>query len=203
VNASGDPVGGQHHVRQAAVNAFRNQDWATLDDITDRLAAEDQRELLIEIVGLLHLARPAVARMLVSEADIDDAEQATLVKLYTKLHSFDGRSRFRTWLHALATNEARMLLRHQASRPSVPIADELEGWFALTMRHSSLVADRTDLAQAIRDLDEPYRSAVLLRDVEGLDYREIATRLGCAVGTVSSRVARGRSMLLAKLQRKT
>ncbi len=189
-------------VRSRVAAAVAGGDTEALNLVLDALARAGRAELLVEVVQRHGLARPAVARVVTADADIDDAEQMTLVKVHLGLATFRGDSSFRTWLYSVARNEALMLLRHNASRLQAPPAgahpeDAPATGFARSM--SSQVASRADLERAIAELEEPFRTAVTLRDVDGLSYDEIAARTGVAAGTVASRIARGRALLMAVL----
>lgn len=121
------------------------------------------------------------------------------------LPTFDGRSSFGTWAYRIATNAALDELRKRRRRPTPhgvtddghmvrePV-DELAG------RRVTSVADRLALDDALETLPEDFRSAVVLRDVVDLDYSEIADVLDIPVGTVKSRIARGRRMLADELR---
>jgi RNA polymerase sigma-70 factor (ECF subfamily) len=139
-------------------------------------------------------------RVLVQEADAADATQDALIAVVRGLHRFDGRARFGTWVYRVATNTCLDQLRRTRRRPpTVPSEPELE-----TPPHGvpgidTTVAERLALDDALARLPEDFRIAVVLRDVAGLDYSEIATTLGVPIGTVRSRIARGRAALAADL----
>jgi RNA polymerase sigma-70 factor, ECF subfamily len=137
-----------------------------------------------------------------SDADADDLAQEVFIKVFRGLRGFRGDSAFRTWLYRVAVN----VIRSHAARPG------LFGWFRREEGSSPDAADPLDsvaapgdleadvarrrvIAAALRRLPEDLRTAVTLRDVEGLDYKEIAEVLGIPIGTVMSRIARGRGKL--------
>lgn len=179
---------------------------AVLDDLAAQGAAGDSQAgaTLVEIVRRHRLAHPALRKVLIAEADIDDAEQTTLIAVATGLTGFEGRAKFRTWLHTVALNEARMLIRARDRRPAVPL-DEVAGIdgpqaSAFMHRVSSLIADRAVIDAAIADLTPEFRETLLLRERDGLDYDEIAARLALPVGTVRSRLHRARAALGAAVR---
>ncbi len=137
-----------------------------------------------------------------SSSDADDATQEALIKIVRNLPRFDGRSAFTTWAFRIATNAALDELRKRSRRPSIsPVsdaardpADDRAG------RRNDRVEDRLALDAALGELSDDFRAAVVLRDVVDLDYREIAEILDIPVGTVKSRIARGRSQLAATLR---
>lgn len=134
--------------------------------------------------------------------DADDATQEALIKIVRNLPRFDGRSSFGTWAYRIATNAALDELRKRKRRPSLTMVRDddsgevrLEPVDDLAGRRVEAIADRLAIDSALADLPEDFRAAVVLRDVGDLDYAEIAEVLDVAVGTVKSRIARGRRML--------
>ena len=149
-------------------------------------------------VRIFNLARVSTR----NDADAEDVAQEIFVRVYRGLRSFRGDSAFRTWLYRIAVN----VTRTRAGRPS------LFGWFrrvepeevggadpldALpgTDAVEDSVAYRDAIDHALGRLTPDLRMAVTLRDIEGLEYREIADVLGVPVGTVMSRISRGREKL--------
>ena len=134
--------------------------------------------------------------------DADDATQEALIKIVRNLPRFDGRSSFGTWAYRIATNAALDELRKRKRRPSLTMVRDddsgevrLEPVDDLAGRRVEAIADRLAIDSALADLPEEFRAAVVLRDVGDLDYAEIAEVLDVPVGTVKSRIARGRRML--------
>jgi RNA polymerase sigma-70 factor (ECF subfamily) len=191
--------------RHALRTAWAADDRAGVDAALDRLAAEassgsrDAAEQLVWAVDALDLARSAIRRVLVSADDVDEATQRTLVSVNRGIGAFRGGSRFRTWLFAIARNEALQLIRSRARHPvesSAMVDDPPQGFVA---RMSSIIADRQVIHGVVEQLPEPFRSAVVLRDIEQCSYSEVATRLGIEVGTVKSRIRRGRELAAGRL----
>jgi RNA polymerase sigma-70 factor (ECF subfamily) len=123
------------------------------------------------------------------------------------LPKFDGRSSFATWAHRIATNAALDELRKRKRRPALhSVRDDDSGEISLepvdplSERTIESVADRLAIDEALEKLPEDFRSPVILRDVGDFDYSEIAEVLEIPVGTVKSRIARGRRMLADKLR---
>lgn len=152
-------------------------------------------ELLVEVLDERGIARRTVGRILVDEAAVDDVTQDTLITAAASVASFRGDAKFTTWLYQVARHRAIDHLRRQ--RATVPLGDHEQ---SAAMRMSSLIASREAVRQLLRRLPLGYREAVTLRDVEGLPYAEVATRLGRNVNTIKSQVARGRAMLAAMLE---
>ena len=134
-------------------------------------------------------------RLAGNEADALDACQEALIALAKGLGRFDRRSAFTTWSYRVATNACLDELRRRARRPlaivppDLPVSDDLAGG----------AAARIDVDAALAQLSTDYRVAVVLRDMAGLSYEEIAETLAIPVGTVRSRIARGRAALVPLL----
>jgi len=146
-------------------------------------------------------------RMCHNHADALDLTQATFLRAYDRLSDFEHRSAFLTWLYRIAVNLTVSHARRTRSRGAALDSG------ALRLVSSARQADdspdarlqreetRAALDRALDALDPDFRAAVVLRDVEGLDYAEIAAALGVALGTVKSRICRARQMLREALLR--
>lgn len=117
------------------------------------------------------------------------------------LASYDGRARFTTWAYRVATNACLDELRRRGRRPLPGLPDHetptrpVGATATATRDPAEGVSTRLLLDDALAALPEEFRTAVVLRDVAGLDYAEIAEVLGIPPGTVRSRIARGRGRL--------
>ncbi len=140
-----------------------------------------------------------------NEADAADAAQEAMIAIVRGLANFDGRSSFGTWVYRIATNASLDELRRRHRRPlanmtqrdgSEPFADAADPH---SVDRIDAMGDRFAIDAALADLAEEFRVAVVLRDVGDLDYAEIAKVLDVPVGTVKSRIARGRAALAASL----
>ncbi len=140
-----------------------------------------------------------------NEADAADASQEAMVAMVRGLHHFDGRSSFATWAYRVATNASLDELRRRRRRPATSL-DELDDNGGPAMPDTDAgqrldhVPERMALEAALRQLPEDFRVPVVLRDVADLDYADIAAVLDIPVGTVKSRIARGRLALSAALR---
>jgi RNA polymerase sigma-70 factor (ECF subfamily) len=139
-----------------------------------------------------------------SKAEAEDAAQEAMIGIVRGLTRFDGRSAFSTWVYRIATNAALDELRRQRRRPALHVVNDEEGRPRETIdpaaeQQADAVADRMSLETALAGLAEDFRLAVVLRDVADLDYGEIAEILDVPVGTVKSRIARGRAQLATTL----
>ena len=152
-----------------------------------------------------------LSRMVRDQAEIEDIVQDTFIKAYRALPNFRGDSAFYTWLYRIGINTAKNYLVSMGRRPTVSTgveiedAENFEGADELrTMEtpESSLMAKQ--IAQTVNDavanLPEDLRTAITLREIEGLSYEEIATVMDCPIGTVRSRIFRARDMISLKLK---
>ena len=137
-------------------------------------------------------------RMTGDDADAADACQEALMAIVRGLPGFDGRSAFGTWAYRVTTNACLDELRRRRRRPE-PGLPEGSAEVASPLDHVEASTTRVDLDRALQSLPSDYRAAVVLRDVCGLSYDEIAQTLGIPAGTVRSRIARGRSALIPLL----
>jgi RNA polymerase sigma-70 factor, ECF subfamily len=141
--------------------------------------------------------------------DALDATQEALIALTRGLHRYDGRSLFTTWLYRVATNAALDELRRRKRRPEPAelVEDRPVGGAAAGVSASapveSAVAARLDVDAALATLSPEFRAAVVLRDLCDLDYAEIAEVLDVPIGTVRSRIARGRAAIADQLREPT
>jgi RNA polymerase sigma-70 factor, ECF subfamily len=110
------------------------------------------------------------------------------------VHRFDGRASFGTWVYRVATNACLDELRRRKRRPDPGLPDALADP-PVPDRTLEATAIRLDLDEALRRLPDPFRAPLVLRDLCGLEYAEIADVLDIPSGTVRSRIARGRAQL--------
>lgn len=128
-----------------------------------------------------------------NQADADDACQDAMIAIVKGIHRFDGRSTFRTWSYRVATNACLDELRRRKRRP-IAVIEEPER-ISDEPSVAQRVSDRLSIDDAFPQIPEEFRAPVVLRDVVGMDYAEIAQTLDLPPGTVRSRIARGRRHL--------
>jgi RNA polymerase sigma-70 factor (ECF subfamily) len=137
--------------------------------------------------------RAVCHRIVVNKADAEDATQHALISIVRALPGFDGRAKFSTWVYRIATNAALDEVRRIRRRPT---PTDIDATFVLPVADATGAVDaQMDVAQALALLPEEYRTTLVLRHVADLDYEEIAEIQGVPVGTVRSRLARGRTQL--------
>ena len=141
------------------------------------------------------------------EADAADAAQEAMIAIVRGLPRFDGRSSFSTWVYRIATNASLDELRRRRRRPLPSLDQNTVSDDGTSREHPDpdsgtrldSIGDRMLLDAALAQLPEDFRVPVVLRDVGDLDYAEIAAVLDVPVGTVKSRIARGRAALAVSL----
>ena len=175
------------------------------DDAELVASAQGGDRTALERLLRLHYDRVhAVCRRIVGTShDADDAAQEAMIRIVRGLGTFDGRSSFGTWAYRVASNTALDELRKRRRRPMLHVVDD-DGEVPVVVDHLAerrvdSIAERMALDAAIAGLPEDFRVAVVLRDVADLDYGEIAEVLGVPIGTVKSRIARGRALLAGHL----
>ena len=152
-----------------------------------------------------HKVIKLVARLLRDPTEAEDVAQEAFVKAYRALGSFRGDSAFYTWLYRIAVNTARNAMASRQRRPLDYEAELSEGEQSTVesrLRHTD-TPEATVLSEEIREtvnravaaLPEDLRTAIILREVEGLSYEEIAAAMDCPVGTVRSRIFRAREAI--------
>lgn len=177
-----------------------------LKPLVARARVGDRRALEDLLSASYDHVYPVCRRVLGNDSDAADATQEALMSVVRGLPRFDGRSRFSTWLYRIAMNAAIDEMRRRGRRAVAPWPSP-DGAEAERRRdaglHGGAAADHTvgmiDVEVALMTLPLDFRAAVVLRDVCGLDYAEIAEVLSIPGGTVRSRIARGRSLLAERL----
>ncbi len=148
-----------------------------------------------------------VFRLLGDAADAPDVTQEVFLKVFRGIGDFRGQCSLKTWIYRIALHEAsnfrRWFSRHRCGELSLDekekgrngfadtLQDGQESQYEQVLRHERIRA----IERALSQVHEPYRVAVVLRDIEGLSYEEIAEILQVSLGTVKSRILRGREAL--------
>lgn len=158
-------------------------------------AAQGDRDALEDLLAAIQpRVRRICGRMLLHPEDAEEAAQDVLLLVATKVGQFDGRSKFTTWLHAVASNSARSTYRSLKRRASERPTEEMP--VHADPRTTSVIAgSRLDLLEALEVLGASHPELVeplVLRDVQELGYNEIARLLDTPLGTVKSRIHQAR-----------
>jgi len=156
-----------------------------------------------------------VYRILNDPSDAADTTQEVFIKVFRHIQGFNGDSSLKTWIYRIAVHEAsnqrRWWFRHKrqeasisapvnaANEESLLLEDTLVDEHGSPFEHCAHDEVRAKVEAELRSVPEPYRTAVVLRDIEGLSYEEMAQVLGVTLGTVKSRLMRGREALRQKL----
>ena len=154
-----------------------------------------------------------VYRMVGNRHDAENVTQEVFIKAFRKIRTFGGRSSFATWLYSIAANQSVSERRHRSTQSrkgsvQMSVLDGNSDGAAYDppgkgpAPDAKLQSSETHrlIEQAIAELDEDFRTVVVLRDIEELDYNTISDVLGCSRGTVKSRLHRARLELRQKLQ---
>ena len=208
-------LGGQMDLEQVATAASVEPRAATETQFIERLKRGDAAafEVLVaersgEIYGLLY-------RLTENTEEARDLTQETFLRAFQSIEHFRGDADLRTWLYRIAINQARnrwrwwrrrrrdstVSLDSNDERGSKPLTSTLPAERGNSPEQETLAHERERvLRAALLTLGHAYREAVILRDIEGLSYEEVAATLRISIGTVKSRLARGRSELRRKLE---
>jgi RNA polymerase sigma-70 factor (ECF subfamily) len=179
----------------------------TPDEIDElaRRAQDGDRDALEQLLGAIRSRTLNVCRgVLPYNPDAEDACQEALLNIATKIGSWGGRGRFTTWTHVIAVNSARTTYRrmkNQAIASDVVLNNDADP------RTTSVIAGtRLDLLDAMETLEQDhpqYVEPLLLRDVYGMAYDEIAEQVGAPLGTVKAQIHHGRKLVRPLLRGST
>lgn len=178
-------------------------------ELVERVQRGDKKAFDILVLKYQHKIVKLISRYIRDEAETLDVAQEAFIKAYRALPRFRGDSAFYTWLYRIAINTAKNFLVSQGRRPpeSDIDADEAEQYAGATALREIgspehiLLKDEIEevVYKAIEQLPEDLRTAITLREMEGLSYEEIALAMDCPVGTVRSRIFRAREAIDKKL----
>ncbi|MBF7096534.1 RNA polymerase sigma factor [Alkalibacter mobilis] len=140
-----------------------------------------------------------IARMISDKEEAKDLTQETFIKVYKNMKNFKGESELYTWLYRIAVNCARDYWRRKVENYPISILENKISSEDSTEKTVIKDENLKNILAEIDELDLEYREVVILRDVLGYAYSEIAAILSLPVGTVKSRISRGRSKLRSRI----
>ncbi len=174
-------------------------------DLVRRVQRGDKRAFDLLVLKYQQKVAGVVSRYLRDQADIQDVVQEAFIKAYRALPKFRGDSAFYTWLYRIAINTAKNFLVSKSRRPpgsdvDAEVAEQLDVGGRLQSRATPedlLMMKEVESAvwDAINALPDELRTAITLREIDGMSYEEIAQAMDCPVGTVRSRIFRARETI--------
>jgi len=178
--------------------------------LVERVQRGDKRAFDLLVVKYQHKVLKLVSRLISNPAEAEDVAQDAFIKAYRALKSFRGDSAFYTWLYRIAINTAKNALVSNGRRPvdyNLDLQDPDQYEAQSRLRESDtpegmLLTEeiRQTVQNAMQDLPNDLRTAITLRELDGLSYEEIAEAMACPVGTVRSRIFRAREAIDKRLK---
>ena len=182
-----------------------NKKDATDQQLVVRVQKGDKRAFDLLVLKYQSRMHAIVGRFVRDNDEVADVVQESFIKAYRALPKFRGESQFYTWLYRIAVNTAKNYLVARSRRPPGSDIDAMDAEYYdgsddlkdLGTPENNLFRDELAalIHKTISDLPEDLRTAVTLREFEGLSYDEIATIMDCPVGTVRSRIFRARETI--------
>jgi len=179
--------------------------------LVERVQLGDKAAFNLLVVKYQRKIFRLLSRLIRDQAEIEDVAQEAFIKAYRALPNFRGDSAFYTWLYRIAINTAKNYLVSQGRRAPTSTPTDIDDAETfddgdhlrdLNTPDSMLVTKQVGEAvnRAIDQLPEDLRTAIVLRELEGLSYEEIAESMQCPIGTVRSRIFRAREAIAQELK---
>ena len=185
----------------------RDADW----QLVERVQRGDKRAFDLLVAKYQRKLFRLLSRLIRDPAEIEDVAQEAFIKAYRALPNFRGESAFYTWLYRIAINTAKNYLVAQGRRAPTQTETDIEDAENFDDGDSLRTEDTPDrmllskqvaeaVNRAIERLPQELRTAIVLRELEGLSYDEIAASMNCPIGTVRSRIFRAREAVAEELR---
>jgi RNA polymerase sigma-70 factor (ECF subfamily) len=178
--------------------------------LVERVQKGDKRAFDLLILKYQHRIISLVSRYVSDSAEAQDVAQEAFIKAYRAIGRFRGDSAFYTWLYRIAINTAKNWIVARNRRPPSSDIDATDAeQYAMSSRLKETSTPESELLreeiertvfQTISTLPEDLRTAIMLREMDGMSYEEIATTMECPIGTVRSRIFRAREAIDEKLK---
>jgi RNA polymerase sigma-70 factor (ECF subfamily) len=179
-------------------------------EIVARVQSGDKSAFNLLVTKYQHRVTKLVGRYIRDSAEVQDVTQEAFIKAYRALANFRGDSAFYTWLYRIAINTAKNFLVSQGRRPpssdidasTAEVLDGAEGMRENATPERLLLRDEiaNTVQQAISVLPDDLRTAITLREIDGMSYEDIAQVMDCPIGTVRSRIFRAREAIDRELR---
>ncbi len=179
--------------------------------LVERVQRGDKRAFDLLVIKYQRKLGRLLSRFIRDPSEVEDVTQEAFIKAYRALPNFRGDSAFYTWLYRIGINTAKNHLVAMGRR--APTSTEMDAEEAENLESGDQLRDLNTpenqmmsrqvgdtVNQTLQELPEELRTALTLREIEGLSYEEIATAMQCPVGTVRSRIFRAREAVAAKLK---
>ena len=188
----------------------RTGEYSVDKELVTRVQNGDKKAFDILVLKYQHKVAKLVSRYIRDSDEVQDVTQEAFIKAYRALPGFRGDSAFYTWLYRISVNTAKNYLISRSRRPpGVDVdAEDAEQFESATALKEFATPERLlfkdeiekTVFDAIDQLPSDLRTAITLRELEGLSYEEIAQSMDCPVGTVRSRIFRARDAIQKKLK---
>lgn len=178
--------------------------------LVERVQKGDKRAFDLLILKYQHRIVSLVSRYVSDHAEAQDVAQEAFIKAYRAIGRFRGDSAFYTWLYRIAINTAKNWIVAKNRRPPASDVDAVDAeQYGISERMKETSTPENEMMReeiertvygTIAELPEDLRTAIMLREMDGMSYEEIATTMECPIGTVRSRIFRAREAIDEKLK---